>query len=220
MSDSVRPHRRQPTRLPHPWDSQARTLEWVAISFSNAGKWKVKVKSLSRVQLLATPWTAACQAPPPMGFSRQEYWNGVPLPSTLTLYSLVKIILLSVSMNLTFLNTFINKTIFVLWSVLSFKRIRLSRFLYIIACVRSIHFILRQNTIVLNMYIIFLIHLSISGHLGWFHFLVTISNAGKRLSFQASALKLGRVLLDGNCTLMLILCLLLENKLCYSIVFI
>ena len=60
---------------------QARTLEWVAISFSNAWKGKVKVKSLSRVQLLATPWTAAYQAPPSMGFSRQEYWSGVPLPS-------------------------------------------------------------------------------------------------------------------------------------------
>ena len=60
---------------------QARTLEWVAISFSNAGKWKVKVKSLSCVRLLATPWTAAHQAPPSMGFSRQEYWSGVPLPS-------------------------------------------------------------------------------------------------------------------------------------------
>ena len=60
---------------------QARTLESVAISFSNAWKWKVKVKSLSRVRLLATPWTAAHQAPPSMGFSRQEYWRGVPLPS-------------------------------------------------------------------------------------------------------------------------------------------
>ena len=60
---------------------QARTLEWVAISFSNAWKWKVKVKSLSRVRLLATQWTAAYQAPPSMGFSRQEYWSGVPLPS-------------------------------------------------------------------------------------------------------------------------------------------
>ena len=59
---------------------QARTLEWVAISFSNAWKWKVKVKSLSRVQLLSTPWTAAYQAPPSMGFSRQQYWSGVPLP--------------------------------------------------------------------------------------------------------------------------------------------
>ena len=128
MSNSVRPHRRQPTRLPRPWDSpgkntgvgchfllqcmkgksevaqscptlsdpmdcslpgssvhgipgilQARTLEWVAISFSNARKGKVKL--LSRVRLLATPWTAAYQAPPSMGFSRQEYWNGLPLPS-------------------------------------------------------------------------------------------------------------------------------------------
>ena len=60
---------------------QARTLEWGAISFSNAGKRKVKVKLLSRVRLLATPWTAAHQAPPSMGFSRQEYWSGVPLPS-------------------------------------------------------------------------------------------------------------------------------------------
>ena len=60
---------------------QARTLEWVAISFSNAGKWKVKLKLLSRVRLLATPWTAANQAPLSMGFSRQECWSGVPLPS-------------------------------------------------------------------------------------------------------------------------------------------
>ena len=60
---------------------QARTLEWVAISFSNAWKWKVKVKLLSHVWLLETPWTAAYQAPPSMGFSRQEYWSGVPLPS-------------------------------------------------------------------------------------------------------------------------------------------
>ena len=60
---------------------QARTLEWVAISFSNAWKWKVKVKSFSRARLLATPWTAAFQAPLSMGFSRQEYWSGVPLTS-------------------------------------------------------------------------------------------------------------------------------------------
>ena len=60
---------------------QARTLEWVAISFSNAGKGKVKVKSLSRVRFFATPWTAAYQAPSSMGFSRQEYWSGLPLPS-------------------------------------------------------------------------------------------------------------------------------------------
>ena len=57
------------------------TLEWVAISFSSAWKWKVKVKLLSRVLLSATPWTSAYQAPPSMGFSRQEYWSGVLLPS-------------------------------------------------------------------------------------------------------------------------------------------
>ena len=70
-----------PPGSPVPGILQARTLEWVAISFSNASKWKVKVKSLSRVWLFATPWTAVHQAPPPMGFSRQEYWSGVLLPS-------------------------------------------------------------------------------------------------------------------------------------------
>ena len=75
------PRDSSPPGSPIPGILQARTLEWVAISFSNAWKWKVKVKSLSRVQLLATPCTAAYQAPPSMGFSRQEYWSGVPLPS-------------------------------------------------------------------------------------------------------------------------------------------
>ena len=59
---------------------QARTLEWVVIFFSNAWKWKVKVKLLSRVRLLVTPWTAAYQAPLSMELSRQEYWSGLPLP--------------------------------------------------------------------------------------------------------------------------------------------
>ena len=141
MSDSVRPHRRQPTRPPHLWDSpgkntrvgchfllqcmkvksesevaqscptlcdpmdcslpgfsvhgilQARTPKWVAISFSNAWKWKVKVKLLSRVWLLATPWTAAYQVPPSIGFSGQEYWSGVPLPSPIIVYKYGKIFL-------------------------------------------------------------------------------------------------------------------------------
>ena len=70
-----------PPGSPIPGILQARTLEWVAISFSNAWNWKMKVKSLSRVRLLATPWTAAHQAPPSMVFSRQEHWSGVPLPS-------------------------------------------------------------------------------------------------------------------------------------------
>ena len=78
-----------PPGSPVPGILQARTLEWVAISFSNAWKWKVKVKSLSRVRLLATPWTAAHQAPPSMGFSRQEYWSGMPLPSPFHPYLLL-----------------------------------------------------------------------------------------------------------------------------------
>ena len=72
-----------PPGSPVPGIIQARTLEWVAISFSSAWKCKVKVKSLSHVRLLATPWATAYQAPPSMGFSRQEYWSGVPLPSPL-----------------------------------------------------------------------------------------------------------------------------------------
>ena len=74
-----------PSGSPIPGILQARTLEWVAISFSNAGKWKVTVKSPSHVRHLAIPWTVAHQAPPTMGFSRQEYWSGVPMPSPLGL---------------------------------------------------------------------------------------------------------------------------------------
>ena len=73
---------------PIPGILQARTLECVAISFSNAWKWKVKVKSLSCVRPSATPWTAAHQAPPSMGFSRQEYWSGLPLHSPCIVLSL------------------------------------------------------------------------------------------------------------------------------------
>ena len=71
----------RPPGSPVPDILQARTLEWVAISFANAWKWKVKVKLLSHVRPSATPWTTAHQAPPSMGFSRQEYWSGVPFPS-------------------------------------------------------------------------------------------------------------------------------------------
>ena len=81
-----------PPGSPVPGILQARTLEWVAISLSNAWKWKVKGKSLSRVWLLVTLWTAAHQALPSMGFSRQEYWSGVPLPS---LVAVVKYFLFS-----------------------------------------------------------------------------------------------------------------------------
>ena len=76
-----------PPGSPIPGILQARTLEWGATSFSSAGKWEVKVKSLSHVQLFASPWTAAYQAPSSMGFSRQEYCSGVPLPSPWSYYS-------------------------------------------------------------------------------------------------------------------------------------
>ena len=76
-----------PPGFPIPGILQERILEWVATSFSNAWKWKVKVKSLSRVWLLATPWTAAYQAPPSMEFSRQEYWSGLPLTFPLMVVS-------------------------------------------------------------------------------------------------------------------------------------
>ena len=82
MSDSVRPHRWQLTRLSRPWDSPGKNTG-VGCHFLHQCM-KVKVKSLSRVRLFKTPWTAAHQAPPSMGFSRQEYWSGVPLPSPST----------------------------------------------------------------------------------------------------------------------------------------
>ena len=80
-----------PPGSPIPGTLQARTLDWVAISFSNAGKRKVKVKLLSRVRLLVTPWIAAYQAPPSMGFSRQGYWSGLPLPSPRNILAVKKI---------------------------------------------------------------------------------------------------------------------------------
>ena len=77
-----------PPGSPVPGILQSRTLEWVAISFSNAWKWKVKVKLLSRVQLFTTPWTVAHQVPPSMEFPRPEDWRGVPLPSPLNVLNL------------------------------------------------------------------------------------------------------------------------------------
>ena len=73
---TVRPHRRQPTRLPRPWDSPGKTAGVGCHVLLQCMKVKVKVKMLSRVRLLATPWTAVYKAPPSMGFSRQEYWSG------------------------------------------------------------------------------------------------------------------------------------------------
>ena len=87
MSDSVRPHRWQPTRLPRPWDSPGKNTGVGCHFLLQCMKVKVKVKSLSHVRLLVTPRTAAYQAPPSTGYSRQEYWSGVPLPSLSSLTS-------------------------------------------------------------------------------------------------------------------------------------
>jgi len=87
VSDSVRPRRQQPTRLPHPWDSPGKNTGVGSHFLLQCVKMKREVKSLSRVRLSATPWTTAYQAPPSTGFSRQKYWSGVPLPSPA--YSLV-----------------------------------------------------------------------------------------------------------------------------------
>ena len=81
VSDSVRPQRQQPTRLACPWDSPGKNIGAGCHFLLQCMKVKSEVKSLSCVSLLATPWTAAYQAPPSMGFSRQEYWSGVPWPS-------------------------------------------------------------------------------------------------------------------------------------------
>ena len=86
-----------PSGSPFPEILQARTLEWVATSFSSAWKWKVKVKSSSPVWLLAIPWSAAYQAPPFMGFSRQEYRSGLPLPSPYGVWKCSNFIILHVT---------------------------------------------------------------------------------------------------------------------------
>ena len=81
MSDSVRPHRRQPTRLSHPWDSPGKNTGVGCHFLLQCMKVKSERKVTQSCTTLATPWTAAYQAPPSMGFSRQKYWSGVPLPS-------------------------------------------------------------------------------------------------------------------------------------------
>ena len=81
MSDSVQPHRRQPTRLPRPWDSPGKNTGLGCHFLLQCMKMKSESEVAQSCPTLATPWTAAYQALPPMGFSRQEYWSGVPLPS-------------------------------------------------------------------------------------------------------------------------------------------
>ena len=103
-----------PSRLPVPGILQARTLEWVAISISNAWKWKVKSESevAQSCPTLATPWTAAYQAPPSMGFSRQKCWSGVPLPSLV--FSIADFIIIQ-----NFLQTYLSKTVQDYWQTFS-----------------------------------------------------------------------------------------------------
>ena len=98
---------------------QARTLEWVAISFSNAWQWKVKVKSLSRVQLFATLWTAAHQAPPSMGFSRQEYWSGVPSPSLYYVLHIHNYCFIFMNWPFAFIKCFLSVIIILYWNTFS-----------------------------------------------------------------------------------------------------
>ena len=81
MSDSVQPHRWQPTRLPRPWDSPGKNTGVGCHFLLQCMKVNIEVKSLSHVQLCATPWTVAYQALPSMGFSRREYWSGLLFPS-------------------------------------------------------------------------------------------------------------------------------------------
>ena len=80
VSDSVWPHRRQPTRLPCPWDSPGKNTA-VGCHFLLQCMIVKSEREVNRFWLFATPSTAAYQAPPSMGFSRQEYWSGVPLLS-------------------------------------------------------------------------------------------------------------------------------------------
>ena len=81
VSDSVRPHRRQPTRLRRPWDSPGKNTGVGCRFLLRCMKVKSESEVAQSYPTLATPWTAAYQAPPSMGFSRQKYWSGVPLPS-------------------------------------------------------------------------------------------------------------------------------------------
>ena len=94
MSNSVRPHRRQPTRLPRPWDSPGKNTGVGCHFLLQCMQVKSESEVAQSCRLLATPWTAAYQAPPSMGFSRQEYWSGVPLPSLIN-WMLLLLLLLS-----------------------------------------------------------------------------------------------------------------------------
>ena len=90
MSNSVQPHRRQPTRIPRPWDSPGKNTGVGCHFLLQCMKVKSESEVAQSFRLFATPWTAAYQAPPSMAFSRPEYWSGVPLPSPSEGLGLVK----------------------------------------------------------------------------------------------------------------------------------
>ena len=113
MSDSVRPHRRQPTRLPHPWDSSGKNTGVGCHFLLQCMKVKSESEIAQLCPTLATPWTAAYQAPPSMGFSRQKYWSGVPLPSPKYVHICMQICVLSSSLDCKFLEN-INSISFVM----------------------------------------------------------------------------------------------------------
>ena len=102
-----------PPGLPIPGILQARTLEWVAISFSNAWEWKVKVKSFRHVRLIATPWTAAHKAPLSMGLPRQEYWSGVPCPSLSISLLVISLFRFSISSWFSLVMLHVSKSLFI-----------------------------------------------------------------------------------------------------------
>ena len=81
VSDSLRPRRWQPTRFPHPWDSPGKNTGVGCHFLLQCMKVKSESEVAQSYPTLAIPWTAAYQAPPSMGFSRQKCWSGVPLPS-------------------------------------------------------------------------------------------------------------------------------------------
>ena len=109
MSNSVRPHRWQPTRLRHPWDSPGKNTGVGCHFLLQCMTVKSESEVAQSCPTSATPWTAAYQAPPSTGFSRQEYWSGVPLPSP---------IIASIHIYMPFLSF-----VFSLWYMLHFPKL-------------------------------------------------------------------------------------------------
>ena len=105
MSDSMRPHRRQPTRLPRSWDSPGKNTGAGCHFLLQCMKVKSESEVAQSCLTLATPWTAAYQAPPSMGFSRQKYWSGVPLPSPKDQLDTVTTLFLNGSLTSTYVTT-------------------------------------------------------------------------------------------------------------------